>query len=45
MLLGYGARAAAPLFSRPLAWRLLDAGVALTMWTLAVLLATGRLGG
>ena len=45
MLLGYGARAAAPLFSRPLAWQLLDAGVALTMWTLAVLLATGRLGG
>jgi L-lysine exporter family protein LysE/ArgO len=45
MLLGYGARAAAPLFSRALAWRLLDAGVALTMWTLAVLLATGRLGG
>ncbi len=44
-LLGYGARAAAPLFSRALAWRLLDAGVALTMWTLAVLLATGRLGG
>ncbi|MFM1987364.1 MAG: hypothetical protein RJA99_321 [Pseudomonadota bacterium] len=45
VLLGYGARAAAPLFARPLAWRLLDAAVAATMATLAVLLATGRLGG
>lgn len=44
-LLGYGARVAAPLFARPLAWRLLDAAVAATMGVLAVLLATGRLGG
>jgi L-lysine exporter family protein LysE/ArgO len=44
-LLGYGARAAAPLFAKPIAWRLLDAAVAATMATLAVLLATGRLGG
>lgn len=44
-LLGYGARAAAPLFAKPLAWRLLDAAVAATMTSLAVLLATGRLGG
>lgn len=44
-LLGFGARAAAPLFATPLAWRVLDAAVAATMATLAVLLATGRLGG
>lgn len=44
-LLGYGARLAAPVFSRPMALRLLDLGVALTMTVLAVLLATGRLAG
>ena len=37
--LGYGARLLAPLFARPAAWRLLDVAVALTMWTLAALLA------
>lgn len=36
--LGYGARALAPLFARPLAWRWLDAGVGLVMWTIAALL-------
>ena len=33
--LGYGARALAPLFARPAAWRILDAGIAALMWTIA----------
>ena len=33
--LGYGARALAPLFARPSAWRVLDAIIALTMWAIA----------
>ncbi|WP_085791922.1 LysE/ArgO family amino acid transporter [Roseivivax jejudonensis] len=33
--LGYGARALAPLFARPAAWRVLDAGIGLTMWAIA----------
>jgi len=36
--LGYGARLLAPLFERPLAWRVLDAGIALVMWALATAL-------
>lgn len=36
--LGFGARLAAPLFARPIAWRILDAGVAVLMVVLAVLL-------
>lgn len=36
--LGYGARLLAPLFARPVAWRVLDAGVALVMWTIAATL-------
>lgn len=32
--LGYGARALKPLFERPAAWRVLDAGIALTMFAL-----------
>lgn len=44
--LGYGARLLAPLFTRPLAWRVLDAGVALVMLVLAVSLVRGiSLGG
>ena len=39
--LGFGARLLAPWFARPRAWRVLDAAVALTMWTLAVMLARG----
>ena len=34
--LGYGARLLAPLFARPMAWRVLDGLVALTMWAIAV---------
>lgn len=33
--LGYGARLLGPLFTRPRAWRVLDALVALLMWTIA----------
>ena len=39
VLLGYGARALAPLFAKPLAWRVLDGVVGLTMSVLAVSLA------
>jgi L-lysine exporter family protein LysE/ArgO len=42
--LGFGARMLAPVFKRPMAWRLLDAAVALTMWVLAALLVIGALG-
>jgi L-lysine exporter family protein LysE/ArgO len=40
--LGYGARALAPWFARPAAWRVLDAAVGLTMLALALLLWRGR---
>ena len=33
--LGYGARLLAPLFAKPVAWRVLDGVVALTMWIIA----------
>ncbi|NKX43488.1 LysE/ArgO family amino acid transporter [Roseicyclus persicicus] len=39
VLLGYGARALAPLFARPAAWRVLDAVVGVTMLALAAKLA------
>lgn len=41
VLLGYGARALAPVFARPTAWRILDALVGLTMLALAVKLVVG----
>jgi L-lysine exporter family protein LysE/ArgO len=41
VLLGYGARALAPLFARPAAWRVLDAAVGVTMLGLAAKLAIG----
>jgi L-lysine exporter family protein LysE/ArgO len=34
--LGYGARWLAPLFARPRSWQVLDAGIALTMWAIAI---------
>ncbi len=37
--LAYGARLLAPWFERPAAWRVLDALIGLTMWTLAAWLA------
>jgi len=36
--LGFGARYLAPLFARPLAWRILDGIIAIVMWIIAVLL-------
>ncbi|SDX36560.1 LysE/ArgO family amino acid transporter [Litoreibacter albidus] len=36
LLLGFGARLLAPLFVRPKAWRVLDALVGLTMWSIAL---------
>ena len=36
--LGFGARLLSPLFRKPAAWRILDAGIGAVMWTLAVLL-------
>ncbi|PHQ99549.1 MAG: amino acid transporter [Marinosulfonomonas sp.] len=37
-MLGYGARLLAPLFAKPVAWRVLDMVVALTMWAIAATL-------
>ncbi|SCK06619.1 LysE/ArgO family amino acid transporter [Vogesella sp. LIG4] len=37
--LGYGARLLAPLFARPLSWRVLDGVVGTVMWSLASALA------
>ncbi len=39
--LGYGARGLAPLFARPRAWQVLDAGVGLLMFAIAVSLLLG----
>lgn len=39
--LGFGARLAAPLFARPLAWRILDTVIGITMWSIAASLALG----
>ncbi len=39
--LGYGARVLAPLFARPVAWRVLDALVAVILWTIATVLLWG----
>lgn len=36
MALGYGARLLTPLFARPVAWRILDGGIAIMMWALAL---------
>jgi L-lysine exporter family protein LysE/ArgO len=44
--LGYGARLLRPVFARPSAWRVLDAGIAVVMVALAVSLAVrGASGG
>lgn len=39
--LGFGAGWLAPLFRKPLTWRVLDAVIALTMWVIAALLLRG----
>ena len=41
--LGFGARLLAPLFARPIAWRVLDAIIAVVMIVLAVTLAVSAL--
>ena len=40
--LGYGARALRGLFERPMAWKTLDAIIALVMWAIAASLLLGR---
>lgn len=42
--LGFGARVMSPLFARPVAWRVLDAAIGVTMGWIAFKLATGTLG-
>ncbi|MBN7785749.1 amino acid transporter [Ponticoccus gilvus] len=39
--LGFGARLLAPVFARPVAWRVLDAGIGVTMWLIAAGLLLG----
>ena len=39
--LGYGARLLAPFFARPSAWRILDFGVGILMWSIALALILG----
>ena len=39
--LGFGARSVAPFFARPVAWRLLEALIGLTMWVIAATLLLG----
>jgi L-lysine exporter family protein LysE/ArgO len=41
--LGFGARAVAPLFERPVAWRVLDVLVGVVMWAVAASLVVGSL--
>jgi L-lysine exporter family protein LysE/ArgO len=36
--LGYGARLLAPVFAKPIAWRVLDYGICLIMWGLALMM-------
>lgn len=43
--LGFGAKLLAPLFGRPMAWRVLDAAVAAVMWWIAVTLVVGEWRG
>ncbi|SDE44557.1 LysE/ArgO family amino acid transporter [Limimaricola pyoseonensis] len=39
--LGYGARLLRPVFAKPAAWRVLDAGIAVVMWSIAAGLVWG----
>jgi len=39
--LGYGARVLTPLFSRPAAWKILDAAIGAVMWSVAASLLIG----
>ena len=42
--LGYGARLLGPMFCRPHAWRVVETGSGLVMWTLAINLASTTFG-
>lgn len=44
-LLGFGARLLAPVFARPLAWRILDGIIAVVMFAIAVSLVVGAFAG
>lgn len=44
-LLGFGARLLAPVFARPLAWRILDGLIAVVMFAIAVSLVIGGFEG
>ncbi len=39
--LGYGARLLRPVFARPASWRVLEAGIGVVMWAIALKLALG----
>ncbi|WP_298861093.1 LysE/ArgO family amino acid transporter [uncultured Sulfitobacter sp.] len=39
-ILGYGARLLQPVFAKPVSWRILDALIAVTMWSIGVALLT-----
>ena len=41
--LGFGARLLAPLFHKPVAWRVLDLVIAGVMWWIAATLVIGQL--
>ena len=41
--LGFGARLLAPVFERPIAWRVLDALIGIVMWWIAATLVLGQL--
>ena len=43
--LGYGARLLAPLFARPTAWRMLDVGIGIVMWLIALKLVSDLRAG
>ncbi len=43
--LGFGARLLAPVFAKPMAWRVLDMAIAVMMWALAIGLAFETLNG
>jgi L-lysine exporter family protein LysE/ArgO len=42
--IGYGARLLAPLFDRPVAWRVLDIVIAVVMFSIAASLVWGQIG-
>lgn len=45
LALGYGARLLVPLFARPAAWRVLDVGIGVVMWLIALKLVSDLRAG